>query len=354
MKKIFLLLSLLVIITSCGSDNEEAIVEVISNNDTVTGAILGAKRITIGNKRNENITGKKKKDSKGYFQEGTWSQSSLSGFKDSISRYSSDPMAQVTYLTSKLGNARYCVSVFRMTHPNSIDKASYDIWSGQNKIETIEITHALSAGQKGWYHLGEFNFKANADSSVVLSRSAASNNGFLRADEIRFKRLDRSNIDCHGKKYSTLKKRKIIDNRFDASNSSTKKNISSYRESGFWEQSSLSGYRNTISRFSRDESAFVTYGFKPQQDNYCLSIYRVTHPNSSEEVVISMIQDGQIIFEQTIDYRLNASEKGWIKLDRIDVTPNLGLTVKIERANLDGKILRADAVKLNAHINACN
>ena len=74
---------------------------------------------------------------------GTWEQSNLTGFKGSISRYSRDVNAYVRY-TAKVSEARYCLRVFRVTHPNSVNQAEILIKNGNETIDRKFVDYSLA------------------------------------------------------------------------------------------------------------------------------------------------------------------------------------------------------------------
>lgn len=357
--KFTLVLILSFFIFSCSKEVSDA-GEVISN--TVTGEIetiseppeapivIGKKRIIIGNRKDESNSSSKK-DNNGYLQVGNWSQSTIPGHKDTISRYSDDPAGEVSYLTSKVSAERYCVSVYQITHPNSISEAKYEIFDDSSLIETKILNPKVSTSAKGWTHLGIFSFPSQTG-KVVLSRGANADNGFLRADEVRFLRL-KDGFDCMGRVYRVVKKNAVIDNRKDINLSASKKDTTGYRQSGTWEQSVLPGFRDLISRYSNDKNAYATYKAKIAEDkDYCLKFFKVVHSNSSV-IEVSITVNGNLL--QTLDFDLALETKGWESLGIHSFQKDDLVEIKIKRAdNNDGKVLRADAVRFLSNLNSCS
>ena len=319
--------------------------------DPTPDTIVGKNSITVDNKANE-LTGKPKKDSKGFEQEGTWEQSSLPGFKNSISRYSSDPTAKVTYSTNKVGQQKYCISIYRVTHGNSIDKANFEVFDGGQSLANITVNYKYDNQKTGWFHLGEFEF-TGADASVELSRHANADNGFLRADALRFKKL-KDGHDCLGKTFKTVKKNGVIDNRKDENASKPKRDTDGYRESGPWKQSTIPGFKGFISRYSEAEEASVTYTAKVQNREYCLQVYRVTHENSVNAADVTISQNDSALAAMQIDHKMPSSQSGWVSLERFQFNDNDTVSIKISRPNGVSGILRADAIRFNSKVSLCD
>lgn len=328
-----------------GSDNVEPTPNPNPNpTPNPPGQDTGKKRVIIGNFKDATDPSSKK-DSKGYSQAGVFQQSSLSGFKKSISRYSRDEFAEVSYKTKKLGEAKYCVSVFRVTHPNSESDTSIELLESNQRIHFQSANYALNEQSKGWLHLGQFNFQKNKEVEVKISRGENSNGGVLRADEVRFLKM-RDGYDCRGKIYKTVKKNAIIDNRYDPLAEKPKRDSIGYREFGEWHKSSLKGFKDSISRYSRDASAFVTYSAKVTGQSYCLKIFRVTHGNSVREARVTISQENQILDEQILDYTDVAP--GWFTLGNFNFDRTKPVVVKVERHNDDMGVLRADALRFRS------
>lgn len=319
--------------------------------DPAPDTITGKNNITIDNKANE-VTGKPKKDSKGFEQEGVWEQSDLPGFKNSVSRYSSDPTAKVTYSTNKVGQQKYCISVYRVTHGNSIDKANYEIFDGGQSLANITVNYKYDNQKTGWYNLGEFEF-TGADASVELSRDINANNGFLRADALRFKKL-KDGHDCLGKPFKTVNKNGIIDNRRDEKAAKPKKDTDGYRESGNWEQSTLPGYKGLISRYSEQEDASVSYTAKVQNREYCIQVYRVTHENSVNAADVTISQNESPLAAMQIDHKMSSDQSGWVSLGRYQFNENDIVNINISRPNDVTGILRADAIRFSSKLSLCD
>lgn len=310
----------------------------------------GKKNIVISNRADENAA-KPRKDSKGYFQFGVWEQSVLLGHKQTVSRYSSDPSAYIEYKSSDVKDSRYCVSVFSVTHANSIDQASFKVYDNDNILATIDVDQRKSIGGE-WVHLGEYRF-SSGEAKIALSRGDSSNNGFLRADDIRLKRL-KDGFDCLGKIYATVKKNKILDNRKDENSSSSKKDTAGYREAGEWHQSVLKGYKDTISRYSFASDAQVTYRASVEERDYCLRFFRVTHSNSSRAVKVNLKVNGQIVASETFDYSMNNSESGWVSfgVHRFAAGDDIEVTFSKQDPN-DSDALRSDALQFTTKLKRC-
>ncbi|OUR98660.1 hypothetical protein A9Q84_04380 [Halobacteriovorax marinus] len=354
----FFCLFSLILFTGCKAEEEELEVPVDAQrpgdsdnveptpNPNPPGQGSGKKRVIIGNFKNFNDQSSKK-DSKGYSQVGTFEQSSLSGFKNSISRYSVDTSAAATYQTHKLGEAKYCVSVFRVTHPNSESDTLIELFEDEQSVSTQNVNYALDTQAKGWFHLGEFNFEGFKKVEVKISRGTNSNGGVLRADEVRFLKM-REGYDCRGKIYKTVKKNAVIDNKYDGAAAKPKRDSVGYREFGEWHKSSLRGFKNSVSRYSRDANAYVTYSAKVTGQSYCLKIFKVTHPNSVSEAKITISQEDHILDEQVLDYSDDVNKLGWFTLGNFQFDRTKPVVVKIERYGDDQGVLRADALRFRS------
>jgi hypothetical protein len=301
------------------------------------------KKVIIGNYFDPDAA-RPKKDSKGYNQLGHWEQSSLTGFKDSISRYSLEEDASVEYKTNKIGPGKYCVSVYKVAHANSESDTSVEVFEDEVLITSKSVDYRSKGG---WEHIGEFDFGSKKEAKVVISRGENSNAGALRADEVRFLKM-KDGFDCLGRKYAKIKKNAVIDNKFDPSADKPKKDSPGYRESGVWLKSSLPGFKNSISRYSSDEEAFVTYSGVVSQPNYCVKVFRVTHPNSAKEVRVSVSQGETTIEEVVLDYALTPIEQGWVEIGNLSFDVTKPVVVKVEKISAGSGVLRADAVRFQS------
>lgn len=355
-----IVLILLISVFGCSEEEDTGAASVAPGNDTNEEFVapidpeistLGKKQVIIDNKVNEN-TNKPKRDDRGYLQEGVWEQSTLTGRKNSISRYSSDPTAKVTYQTEKLGPQKYCVSVYRVTHSNSIDRAHYEVFDSGLSLGSVIVDHRFDSNQSGWHHLGEFQF-TGTDGEVVLSRDANANNGYLRADAIRFKRLKEGH-DCLGKTFKTVKKNGVIDNRHDPSVEKPKKDDHGYREQGTWEKSSLPGFKGRISRYSDDANASVSYTAKVEAREYCLAVYRVTHPNSVDEADIAISQNNTLLDTISMNFKFQVNQSGWVALGRYQFNQDDMVKLTITRGNGAQGVLRADAIRFSSNMKLCD
>jgi hypothetical protein len=359
-----LALSLLFIFSSCSKDTEFKEISGAGGNEENIGSIseppggdesdtsnVGKKTIVIANRADENV-GKPKKDSAGYEELGVWEQSRILGFKNRISRYSSDPLASVTYTSDKVKQSRYCLSVYRMTHANSIDKALYQIIDDENPLAEKTIDHRADETEKGWYNLGEHSFSSGV-AKVVLTRSDDAGAGVLRADDIRFRRLEEG-FDCQGKVVRVVKKHAVLDNRKDENNTSSKRDTNGYRQQGSWSQSVISGYKGKISRYSFERDASAHYYAQVTEPEYCVRFYRVTHPNSSKLVSITIKVNGVARDEKQYDYALAVDQKGWVAFGNYSFSKDDQVEVIIKKAGAaDDDVLRADALQLTTKLSRC-
>lgn len=289
--------------------------------------------------RSRTIGNRARRDHKGYEQIGTWSDSRISGHRGSVSRYSQDQTASVQY-TTFLSSTNYCVSVYRITHPNSTDKALVEVQSGSDYLSVQTVNHRLPEDQKGWIHLGVYPFQKDQEARVTVSHHPESNGGILRADEVRFKRV-RPGFDCQGRVAKKIGKKGVIDNRSRAT--------SGYREQGTWQTSSLPGYRGKISRYSHGGQASATFTALTQAGDYCVSLFRVTHPNSTTalRVTVSEGQERGLLADIVLDSSAAVEETGWVEVGTVSLSGESAAVVKIQRDESDGGrgVLRADAVR---------
>lgn len=358
--KAITLLVILSIITSCGKKesiltNDQSIadegtqgLEPSPSDGDSSDLIAGKANITIRTKQSNALPVDTNKEH-GFMFSGTWEESSLQGDKDTMSHYSSDPMAEATYLTDKVGNMPYCLWAYRMTHPNSTTTAKFSIFDDTDKLGDVVIDQKLAAEAKGWHPLGIYTF-STMKAKVVLSYGN-STNGFLRADDFRFKRVKEGN-DCFGKIYRTVKKSAVIDNKLNKKGKL--KSTAGYREVGTWEESVHKGFKDSISRYSYEDDAKATYTFKMKEDaTLCLRLFRVTDPNSSKNVSIDMIINESLSNTFTLDYSLNTSEKGFVSLSQQSFSKDDVIQFVVRKAQADGKVLRADAVQMTQKLSLC-
>ncbi len=298
----------------------------------------------VGNYADKNVA-RPKKDSKTYHQSGQWQQSQLKGSRNSVSRYSSDRGAIAAYTHSYPRGGKICLSIFRVTHPNSTKQAKWTIGLGENLASQHLVNYRLPSKEKGWYHLGVVEAKANEQIHMALSFGEGEEDGFLRSDEVRFRYLKAGN-DCFGKIKRVVKsKRTVIDNK--ANKKGKPKRVVGYRESRGWKVSSLKGYKNSLSKYSSEEDAKVTYSFyATKAATYCLAIYRMTHPNSTAQGLIrvhSSLEDDTY----ELPFNLEAHRKGFVSLGDYSLEEKSDFTVTLKRdPGYSSGFLRADAMRL--------
>lgn len=303
--------------------------------------VEGAETVIIGNRFD--ITNKNSlDDSEGFIQEGAWFQDELKGYDGTISRYSNDPTAQSIYLTNDLGDSTYCVWLYRVTSPDATESAFVDIFDGTEQIGVATVDMSLETSRKGWYPLGEFSFTNEQQTKVIIYKGVEDLQK-LRADEVRFSRLE-ENEDCQGKKYVDADKEalifaKPIDEKSYTSNDG-------YREYGEWKGSKLKGYQGRQVRMSEDEYAYAMYSFMPKENDYCLSIYRVTTIGGLSNAKITIFQEDIEVFSTLVNYNMDSGKSGWYSLGKQSFSPDEMVSVILERDPLDIGILLTDAVRI--------
>ncbi|MEO1526977.1 MAG: choice-of-anchor Q domain-containing protein [Planctomycetota bacterium] len=190
-------------------------------------------------------------DDPGYLETGVFRDSSLPGFADSVSRFSSDPDATVTYSFADITPGFYRVTFFSVRHPNSTPEARLDIvHNGRTDSEIIN----QQLGSSGIVDLGVHEFSGDGTEEIVLSNVAGTGN--LRADAVTLTPVPTPVI-------------------FDVDDPE-------YSEATPFSTSSISGFNGTSSRFSRSDDAQATYDLSGIEPGfYEVSVFVVTHPNST-------------------------------------------------------------------------
>lgn len=302
--------------------------------------------------RNDFLNSTSATDNSTYEENGIWEDSSLLGHDSTKSRYSRDPSAVATY-TTNLIPGRYCLKVYRVTHPNSANKFLYSVYQSNKKkpvFEEIILDHSQDTSQSGWTALGVYKFKKKPEVTLQIRRHPDSNAGVLRADDIVFERIKKG-YDCHGKMIMNAKKGAVIDNLKDEKFPNSSEDTDGYREFGEWKQSSLAGFDESISRYSGDPQAFATYTASVKKGNYCIQVYQVMHPNSIDRARVSLkdAKTGETIDTITLDHREQYSNSTWVSMGTYNFKKKKTIQLMLERdPNGDnGGYLRADAVKIS-------
>lgn len=307
--------------------------------------VAGKKLVTIGNYSDSlSLSPRRKNDSKGYQQFGLWQQSSLPGHKNSISRYSDDPSATVNYSTNDIGTGRYCVSVYRVTHENSTDKAHWTLKEGEEILHEVELAYNRPNQFSALVPLGVFHFAGGKNVSLKIERAVQANSGLLRVDEVIFKKMAEDQ-DCYGKIFTIIKHNALIDNKNDVNGAVHKKDDPGYRQFGEWKQSSLPGHRGLISRYSEDSEAFVTYQARVKNEEYCISLFKVLHPNRTSSAVVEIFSENQSIYAGNFSLHGDNSESGFEQIGHFTFPVNSLVTVKVSKESQATGILSADAVR---------
>ena len=117
----------------------------------------------------------------------------------------------------------------------------------------------------------------------------------------------------------------------------------------------MGGYKNTVSRYSYERDAYVAYRALVKQEQYCLRLYRVTHPNSSKEVEVSISVNDTLREKKVYDYSLSHDQAGWMIFGQYTFTPDDRVEVTIRKAgDLDDLVLRADALQFSSNLSRCD
>ncbi len=309
--------------------------------------IEGIERVVIGNYFDitQGSQTKLKDDSSGFIQEGNWFQDKLKGSQNSISRFTNDPSARAIYVTDALGDSTYCLWVYRVTSKDATTSAQVDIFDGAEQIGIASFSLAADESMRGWFPLGEYSFTHGQESRVIISKSVE-DESILRADEVKFEKIDESH-DCQGLVYTPLDDSATILPK--EVNPKTFAGVDGYREYGDWENSTLVGFNSNRVRMSEDEYAYVSYNFLPTRTSYCLEVYRVINSDALSNVKVSVFQEDTEVFSSYINYKPEKEGKvatGWFSLGKLNFEEAKMISVIFEREPLDIGLMLSDAVRL--------
>ncbi|MFJ8297175.1 family 16 glycosylhydrolase [Streptomyces sp. NPDC094447] len=114
-----------------------------------------------------------------------------------------------------------------------------------------------------------------------------------------------------------------------------------YRESGTWQDSSLTGFTDeNKTRYSTAPGASVTWKPNlPNPGNYDVYVYKVARPENDPGATLTVTHDGQTS-KVPVDY--TTGQSGWVKLGNYRFSRTDSGSVTLDRSS---GIARADAVK---------
>lgn len=119
----------------------------------------------------------------GYTESGSWSDSTLTGYNGSSTRFGHSSGASAKW-TPDLGGGTYTVSIYKVVHANSD-------WNSKIVINHYggSATHYLNytEGSSSWVVLGDYAFSAGMSGYVQITRNTS---GYVRADAVKFECID--------------------------------------------------------------------------------------------------------------------------------------------------------------------
>ncbi|MBQ2967199.1 MAG: S-layer homology domain-containing protein [Clostridia bacterium] len=249
--------------------------------------------------------------------------------------------------------------VFGMT-PDT--KAEYTVFhNGKTNTVSFDMTQ-----KAGWYALGEFDFAGTPDEYVLLKKANSDTNTFVRATAVRFSGADlvlRSLEDPQKPAAANFIAAPANVTITDIDTEMPHKKTSAffipseakivshgdaeYKENGTWLGSGLAGYydavmgKNTSSRYSFDPKASASWGTGGIKGTAEVSIYKLLHANSDNQVHVTVTHSGQTD-EFYLDF--TTGSPGWVSLGVFEFagTPDEGVTLdNFKSANT----CRANAVR---------
>lgn len=241
--------------------------------------------------------------------EGTWLDSSLTGYDGSETRFSAYT-SRVRWTPDLPASGLYDVYIYKVVHSTSDQNAKITIHSEDgDSVQYLDYT----AGTPGWVSLGTISFTSGTNGFVQNEYQGPGT--YTRADAVKFVMAEPNDV--------------IIDNG----------DTGYYEDSGVWENSALPGYLGSLSRHSPSTGASVRW--QPQlsvSGQYEVCIYKVVYANSDPGAKITVHHDGGDSV-QYIDY--TAGTSGWVSLGTYSFAEGSSGYVKNERQSGHG---RADAV----------
>lgn len=110
---------------------------------------------------------------------GNFGNSSLKGYDESLTRYSSSPGAEAAWEFIAPKSDDYAVYIYKVVHSGSDDNAQILVESnGPTVTNSVDCT----AGSSGWHYLGIYSYTGQQSYTISNERQG----GYLRADAVMF------------------------------------------------------------------------------------------------------------------------------------------------------------------------
>jgi subtilisin-like proprotein convertase family protein len=192
---------------------------------------------------------------------GTWGTSGLTGYNGSSTRYSASSNAAATW-TPTLAAGYYAVAIYKpLSNASSVNAVVTVKHNGITETQILDERSAVG----GFYQLGVYYFSGAGGEFVKLAQGATVGN--LRADAVRFKQVDAAIV--------------IVDN-----------GTPGYVEGGSWNDSGLTGFNGSSTRYSVQTTATATWTPVLAAGNYMVSFYRVSNATNQTNATLTINHNG--------------------------------------------------------------
>ncbi|MFS0726708.1 family 16 glycosylhydrolase [Paenibacillus sp. 1P07SE] len=253
----------------------------------------------------------------GYTETGVWQSSSLTGHAGTGTRYAGPGPAgssAVEWRPLMTATRDYDVYLYKVVEADSDPQAKVDIhYDGGTATQYLDHT----SGSSGWVYLGRYPFAAGAEGYV--SSTLNTDGKILRADAVRFDPVERPII---------------IDN-----------GDIGYTEQGSWQNSGLTGYNGTGTRYSSTSLAQPHHAtWQPDfqaAGEYTVSIYKIVHSASDPNARIDIVHSGGM---ETVYLDYTSGSSGWVELGTFAFDEGMDGWVRLWHQT-EWKSARADAVR---------
>ena len=233
---------------------------------------------------------------------GSWKVSSVAGFYDENSLYSTTNGDSYSFEAWVLGARE--VSLWWTAHSGRSDSVSVEIYDGGDLLDTVIVNQRINGGQ--WNVLGTYSFSNKAKVKIISGGGDAT-----VADAVKF--APASDV--------------IIDNGDEGT---------SY--TGTWRASSVSGFYGSNSLYSTEVGA--TYSFEARVlTNSEVSLWWTAHPGRSDSVSVEIYDGGGLLDTVTVNQQGNGGK--WNILGTYSFSDN----AKVKIISGGGDPTVADAVK---------
>jgi hypothetical protein len=241
---------------------------------------------------------------------GAWSNSSLKGYQDTATRYSSSANATARW-TPVLTPGFYSIAVFKVASSSSSSDAKFSVvHDGLTDVRIFD----LRTSQARFVELsGSFYFRGTGNEFVQLTQGSSL--GILRADAIRFTKIPTPVA--------------LLDN-----------GLAGYAETGAWSASGLTGYNGSSTRYSAAATATATWTPAFSAGYYRVEFYKVANATNQKAATIRVSHNGQND-DQLID--LSAGSSGFVTLGAFYFNGSGSEFIRLSQSTAG--TLRADAVR---------